>query len=456
MVFLAGLISLAFLPWLAELSLFRKTILLLAWWVLIPLSIPLVIGESKIALAEVLLLFWIVIPVWRGVPGSFGKVLKHPVSILLAIEITIFFLSTLTSSMTAVSAKRAVLHNMFIVGAYFLFVPIFMETRNILKMGYLFSIGLIPVLIAGFTFMARFHFNSEVAPAATRPFFADHTEFGAFTAILFPFLFISWKYSRHLSLHLHLWQKLLVTVSLVGVIFSFSRAVWLSAAAAGVLYILILLGMRFRHLLIALLISGTILYQYSEPLYQVVLQNEANSSKQEVLEQLKSVGNVKTDVSNLERINRWKSAIRMFEEKPLFGFGPGTYQFQYAPFQELRDKTVISTNFGDAGNAHNEYLMYLSETGIFGFLTFISLCLYLTWLGFHLFRKGRTKATQYLALGILLGLTTLFIHSLFNSFLETDKIGLTFYLFAAGLVALDINNRHENVDQSIHLKRTEE
>ena len=34
--------------------------------------------------------------------------------------------------------------------------------------------------------------------------------------------------------------------------------------------------------------------------------------------------NVSTDASNLERINRWNCAIRMYAERPFLGHGPGT------------------------------------------------------------------------------------------------------------------------------------
>lgn len=441
MIVVAGLISLALLPWLAELALFRKNLLLLAWWVLIPLSIPVMLGGSKIAPSEILLLFWVATPLWQGFPKSIDKALRHPVSILLIIEIAIYALSTITSSMFAISAKRLILHSLYIVGAYFLFVPIFLERRNILKMGTMLSLGLFPVLIVGLIFMAQYQFNSEVAPAAPRPFFSDHTEFGAFAALIFPLLFVAWRYSDRMKITISYWQKGLLLALFLAISFSFSRAVWLSVAATAALYLFISWGLRFRHLLFIIILSGGFLYQYGNEIYQVVLQNEAESSRQEVLEQLKSVGNVKSDVSNLERINRWKSAIKMFEERPVLGFGPGTYQFQYAPYQELRDKTVISSNFGDAGNAHSEYLMYLSETGIFGFLTFLILSLYLVRMGFQLYRNAKNEATRYLALGILLSLTTLLVHSLFNSFLETDKIGLPFYLFAAALVGLDLKNQ---------------
>lgn len=58
-----------------------------------------------------------------------------------------------------------------------------------------------------------------------------------------------------------------------------------------------------------------------------------------LLEKSMSVTNIQTDASNMERLNRWVSALRMFEERPMFGFGPGSYQFTYIPFQEKVWKT---------------------------------------------------------------------------------------------------------------------
>jgi len=96
-------------------------------------------------------------------------------------------------------------------------------------------------------------------------------------------------------------------------------------------------------------------------------KNESESSGK-FSEHIESMANITSDASNTERINRWKCALRMFREKPIFGWGPGTYVFQYAPFQFSYDRTIISTNFGDLGNAHSEYLGPLSESGFNSFL----------------------------------------------------------------------------------------
>ena len=74
------------------------------------------------------------------------------------------------------------------------------------------------------------------------------------------------------------------------------------------------------------------------------------------------------DASNLERLNRWASAFRMFEEHPVMGCGPGTYQFLYASYQRSYQLSTISTNSGNRGNAHSEYIGPLTEQGVPGAL----------------------------------------------------------------------------------------
>src|SRR5690606_3361999 len=110
-------------------------------------------------------------------------------------------------------------------------------------------------------------------------------------------------------------------------------------------------------------------------------QNTQDSTGTQLSEHIQSISNITTDASNLERINRWNSALEMFEEKPFFGWGPGTYAFQYAPFQSAQDKTIISTNAGDMGNAHSELLGPLSEQGIFGPLLYVLLLVFFYYKG---------------------------------------------------------------------------
>jgi len=173
------------------------------------------------------------------------------------------------------------------------------------------------------------------------------------------------------------------------------------------------------------------------------LEKNRQDSATDFNKHLQSISNISTDASNLERINRWNSAMRMFREKPFFGWGPGTYQFNYAPFQKSSEMTIISTNAGTGGNAHSEFIGPLAESGVPGMLAMILIVAMVLYRGSVLINRTKSRSVRILAMGILLGLITYFIHGTLNNFLDTDKLAVPFWSFIAMLVALDVYHLKE-------------
>jgi putative inorganic carbon (HCO3(-)) transporter len=132
--------------------------------------------------------------------------------------------------------------------------------------------------------------------------------------------------------------------------------------------------------------------------------------------------------------------VALFQERPITGWGPGTYQFVYAPYQSSELKTVISTNNADGGNAHSEYLGPLAEQGIPGMIFMLLLIWMSSVIAFRLYREMEDKNARDFAVAIYLGLMTYFIHGVLNNYLDTDKASAPFWGFIALLVVLDIEN----------------
>ena len=172
-----------------------------------------------------------------------------------------------------------------------------------------------------------------------------------------------------------------------------------------------------------------------------------NENKQEssgnIKSHLQSIANIRSDASNMERINRWKSALRMFKEKPVIGWGPATYQFKYAPFQMASEKTIISTNYGEGGNAHSEYLGSLVDSGIPGLVLYILLLFISIRKGIIIWRTHSDKQIRNMSLALVAGLVTYVVHGALNNFLDTDKISALFLGMIAAIVAIDINMKEE-------------
>src|SRR5436190_8076228 len=171
------------------------------------------------------------------------------------------------------------------------------------------------------------------------PFFKDHTSYGAIIAFFLPFSLAALGmpgYSRTRKAV----AFLVFAILLAGLIFSYTRAAWLSLVGAfGVFLVMRLKVPAWAFLL--LLVSGGAVYYANEEQITIALERNREESSDDLGEHVQSISNISSDASNLERINRWHSALRMWQEKPVFGWGPGTYMFQYAPFQASEDRTII-------------------------------------------------------------------------------------------------------------------
>ena len=205
------------------------------------------------------------------------------------------------------------------------------------------------------------------------PFFKDHTIYGAIVALTLPISIALLLLSKGKPLV----QLLLFFISfiiLLGLYFSYTRAAWLSVFFALLIAFVVHIKLKKQVVLAAaFLFLAYLTYNY-DTIQLALSRNKQEHTTEDFGERLQSAGNVTTDASNLELINRWSCAIDMVKERPVFGYGPGTYSFEYARFQNPENLTIISTNFGNLGNAHSEYLSALSETGVPGLLFFFSVC----------------------------------------------------------------------------------
>jgi O-antigen ligase len=285
-------------------------------------------------------------------------------------------------------------------------------------------------------------FNKNAAHFVMEPFFRDHTSYGAVLALLFfatGGLFLNKK--RNVLFTILLGGSWLMLT--IGLILSYTRAAWISVIIAFCVLILIHFRIKVKYLIIpALLIVAYLFGQRTEIIHKMEKNRQASSAA--FSEHIKSISNITTDDSNLERLNRWNAAFRMSEEKPLFGWGPGTYMFKYAPYQRSYDKTAISTDFGDLGNAHSEYIGPLVETGIPGVLSFLLLCITGLITGMRVYRQMEDRKLKRTILFLYLGFITYLIHGMLNNFLDTDKASALFWGILAVFVSLDLSLKELN------------
>lgn len=386
------------------------------------------------------------------------KIYSHPVSYAIFAYLAWMVITCITSEMPVVSIKYLLVRMWFIASFYFIAIQLFQDKKNIRRYFLLYLFPLFLVIIYTISRHAFYGFDKDSGHWVMEPIFKDHTSYGAILAMYLPII-IGLLMGKKLSPLLRVLLSLGLVILTMGLVLSYTRAAWLSVAvAAGVLAVM-LLKIKLRTLLISLLAVGTLVFLSWDDL-QVSLSRNKQDSSSNLEKHVTSMSNVTSDASNLERLNRWNSAIEMFKERPITGWGPGTYQFVYAPFQRSRDLTIISTNRGTGGNAHSEYLGPLSEQGVPGPLLFIAIILTVSGLAFRLFYTLKDRELKILVISSYLGLMTYYVHGSLNNFLDMDKAAIPFWGFTAILVAVDLfhNNKgsaeKEDVLQSGEIKKT--
>lgn len=141
-----------------------------------------------------------------------------------------------------------------------------------------------------------------------------------------------------------------------------------------------------------------------------------------------------TNVSNLERVNRWYAGYRMFREHPVTGIGFGTYPENYLHYRRIPLGTDQS---GMRMGVHSEYLRVLAETGVVGALTAALSLGALAGIAVRAIRRSVDPMLRTIAIGLTGGLLTYLAHGFLNNFLEFDKLAVPVWLAIGGLGAIE-------------------
>lgn len=146
------------------------------------------------------------------------------------------------------------------------------------------------------------------------------------------------------------------------------------------------------------------------------------------------------------RLIVWSGALKIFQQYPLFGTGPETFAFAYYKVRPVEHNLTSEWDYL-YNKAHNEYLNYLTTSGIFGlgsYLLFIIFFFYTVWK----IMKKRKEGTKYYLLSC--ALVGGFASILVSNFFGFSVVMINLFLFFIPLWFYDIS------DQSVFKHPNEE
>lgn len=364
------------------------------------------------------------------------RIARHPIAIVIYCMFIWMIVTTITSEMPLVSIKFIVSRLWFVVPSFFFCALLFKKPKNIDWFIWLYIASLCIVVVYTTIVHAQHGFDNDSAHWVMSPFYNDHTAYGAALAI-YLILAITYVFIPGITTRRKIIILGVVALLSLAMVLSSCRAAWVSLAASLAVLACVLLKIKFRWIFTTLVILTGLFFTFQHQIIDSLEHNNQDASG-DIVENIQSITNISTDASNLERFNRWHSAFRLFADRPVFGWGPGTYQFVYAPYQMSKEKTIISTNAGDGGNAHSEYIGPLSEQGFMGTILMLAFVITVVYTGLKAYHKAKNKKAKVLVLGTTLAFFSYFVHGFLNNFLDTDKLAVPVWSCAALIAVIDL------------------
>lgn len=165
------------------------------------------------------------------------------------------------------------------------------------------------------------------------------------------------------------------------------------------------------------------------------------------------VENTSSETTNLNtysgnRFTLWENTIELIKQKPLTGFGLGSYKIEVIPLEsKQRDYWAIS------GHSHNDFLEIASETGIVNSLIYLGifiLCFIISLKS--IFNKVNNDEQKWIAFIVLLSIIAFGIDSLLNFPIDRPITQIHFVLIFFWLFTItNQNNKSKTVNSNLIL-----
>lgn len=373
----------------------------------------------------------------RILPRAF---VLHPLTVLLVSLMVWMLFCVLFSTYPLVSLKFWVAKSWYLVVFYIMGWLLMRNEQDAKRFFAYITIPLVLATVKVLVHHAVLDFGFNEINQAVVPFFRNHVNYAAMLTVMIPPVAIMWLHEKRGTRARWLWG-LGGMIMFLGMATAYTRAAYVALFLAFAAYWTIRLRL-LRHALVLGVVVASILVVYMidgrRYLDYVPSQNTvAHTDFSSIVEATSQL----EDVSTMERYYRWVAAVRMSGEKPLSGYGPGTFYNNYREYTLQRFSTYVSGNPEQSG-VHNYFLMTLCDQGIIGLLLMVVLTLYGLYLGERVWHQSPPKSLRRaLAMGAVLSLVVIDAFLLMNDLLETDKVGTLYYLNLAVLVAMDLRNR---------------
>jgi O-antigen ligase len=146
-----------------------------------------------------------------------------------------------------------------------------------------------------------------------------------------------------------------------------------------------------------------------------------------------------SELANDIRLKINRDALHMFAQRPILGWGLGTFETVYPQFRSFYTDLLVD-------KAHNDYLQLLVETGLLGFAIMIWFLVSALRPALPKIRNWPSDVNGAVALAALIGISGILVHSLVDFNLQIPANALLFYVLCA-VAAMEPRFRNSRRDR---------
>jgi O-antigen ligase len=262
------------------------------------------------------------------------------------------------------------------------------------------------------------------APAVLRMFsvFPDSHSFSMY--LVLGIIFVGFMVFESMKFNKKHWIKIgLLSLSLLGIILSASRGVWvgilLPAAAFFALYFFKKGDRKIPLFMLSLVLTFVLIFPVASMLASLTQKYDTpseNDSQNLFFKRMFSVVDTE-ETSNKGRIEIWRETVFFIKDSPLLGVGPGNFPL-------VLDENIANAKKG--ASAHNLYLQMIAESGAVGFVFFALTILSIFAIIYRLCFDVRMAEFRMLGFFYAFGFLWALGYGMFDVVLLNDKVFLFF------------------------------
>lgn len=351
----------------------------------------------------------------------------EPITIMLMIHLFWILITAIYSMENTISLKFFLAKIWYIVPFFFLLPYLFRDMKAYMWLIRLLGFGILSTIVVVLYRHAQLDFSFSKVHDAVRIFYRNHVNYACLIASFVPFYLVWLRYEK--PFWFQRFVKLGIAISiLIGLYFSFTRAAMVAAFLVIPIYFVIRYRLMKYALSVAFLFAGIfVAYLAHDNKYLDYAPDFNKTITHEKFDNLIDATTKLEDISTMERVYRWVAGATMIAEKPITGYGPGSFSHHYKKYTVSSFKTYVSDNPEKSG-MHNYYLMITTEQGIPGLIIFITLVVLGLLQGEQLYHTLGIGFHRDLVLACTMILAIILAINLMNDMIETAKQGPVFWM----------------------------